>query len=314
MRTPKVSVVMTVYNAQDYVGRAIKSILDQTFDDFEFIIIDDGSTDRSLSVIKSFTDKRILLKSRPNKGVPASSNEGIALARGSYIARQDADDISSKNRLQKQVEFLDSHTDIDLLGTNYTAVDAKGQIVFVTNMFTRPDDLRLAIVFWNQFGHGSTMMRSSILKKVGGYREISIVHDYDLWFRISRVGKMANLKDCLYIWRYHGKSLSNSNFDNTTHQLISVYEEAFDYFRLNRKDYSFLTLHPLSARNIFGYFSNKSRIYRKMAVMYSRNGLRRYSILPLLIAIVLAPWAKQNYLFFVISIFKPEKIKQLPYD
>jgi glycosyltransferase involved in cell wall biosynthesis len=156
---PLVSIIMTVYNAEEYIQTSIDSIINQTFTDFEFIIIDDGSNDKSSDIIKSIKDPRIIFRSRKNKGQTESLNEGIRIAKGIYIARQDADDISTKNRLKLQIELMETDKNIGLLGTNYEIVYPDGKLWFTTNMFTHPDDLNLAIIFSNQFGHGSIVAR-----------------------------------------------------------------------------------------------------------------------------------------------------------
>jgi glycosyltransferase involved in cell wall biosynthesis len=314
MAVPRVSVIMTVYNAEAFVSRSIKSILDQTFKDFEFIIIDDGSTDNTLKIIKSFNDTRLIVKSQKNSGVPKASNRAIALAKGEYIARQDADDYSSIQRLEKQVDFLDKHPDIGLIGTNYTAVNLDGEIVFVTDFFTQPDDLNLATVFSNQFGHGSTMVRKSTLNKVGGYHEISIVHDYDLWVRISHSDKMANLKDRLYTWTFHGKSLSNSRFDNTLDQSKDVRENAFRYFIEHRREFKKYSFHPFTTRSLGGYFSQKSKIYRNAAIMFANHGMRRSAIPVLLIAVIYSPFNIKNLVYLYTVVLKKERIARLTYE
>src|SRR5665647_1469233 len=124
MKSPKVTVLMSVYNSESFLAEAIDSILGQTFKDFEFLIINDGSKDKSLEIIKNRAknDPRIRLISRPNKGLVKSLNEGLAKARGEYIARMDSDDISLKTRLKKEVDFLDSHPDVGMVGSNYTII------------------------------------------------------------------------------------------------------------------------------------------------------------------------------------------------
>lgn len=312
---PRVSVIMTVYNAGHYLPAAIKSILDQSFSDFELIIIDDGSTDDSLNVIKSLKDERIIWRSRQNKGVPESSNEGIKMARGAYIARQDADDVSAPDRLEKQVKFLDSHPDIDLLGTNYRAVNANDELVFATNLFTHPDDLKLAIVFSNQFGHGSTMMRKNVFEKAGYYDEISIVHDYDLWVRIGQVTKMANLKDLLYDWRYHDKSLSNSDFGHTMEQASDIKRRAFEHWINHRNEYRLLSIHPFSSRlGPVKYFESKNMIFRNMALQCSYHGMRRRALPALLLAVLIAPWVSKTYRFAWTILFNKDQINTLNYE
>jgi glycosyltransferase involved in cell wall biosynthesis len=312
---PTVSVVMTVYNAAPYLRDSMRSILDQSYRDLEFIIIDDGSTDDSLKIIKSFHDDRIVCVSRENKGVPKSSNEGIKIAHGKYIARQDADDISSRDRIKKQVEFLESHPDIDLVGTNFRAMSNNNDTVFETDMFTHPNDLKQAIVFSNQFGHGSTMMKKTILKKVGFYQEISIVHDYDLWVRISHVGKIANLKEVLYSWRYHEGSLSNSNFDRTTQQARDIRAKAFEYWLQHRSEYGSIYIHPFSTRlGLVSYLDQCARMYRNMALEFCYRGRRRKAIPSLVRALLYAPWSIKTYRYGMTAVFKKNQIPQLPYE
>ena len=118
---PRVSVVMPAYNAEKYIGEAIDSILNQTFTDFEFIIIDDGSSDRTADIVKSYSDPRIrLLANERNSGIVASLNRGIQKATGKYIARMDADDYSRLDRIKKQVDFLDNHPEVIALGTSFS--------------------------------------------------------------------------------------------------------------------------------------------------------------------------------------------------
>ena len=117
MNNPLVSVVLSVYNAEKHIVEAIESILTQSYKNFEFIIIDDGSTDGSLEIIKSYDDERIILISRENKGLIASLNEGIEQAKGKYIARMDADDISLSSRFEEQVTFMEMHEEVGICGT-----------------------------------------------------------------------------------------------------------------------------------------------------------------------------------------------------
>ena len=122
---PTVSVVMTVYNTERYVGEAVGSVLGQTFGDFEFVIVDDGSTDRSTTILKDFAarDPRIRLVSRPNTGIVAAANEGIGLARGRYLARMDSDDVCLPRRFETQVNYLEQHPECVLVGSRVTVVD-----------------------------------------------------------------------------------------------------------------------------------------------------------------------------------------------
>ncbi len=315
-KPPLVSVIMTIYNNADYLRAAIDSILEQSFGDYEFIIIDDGSKDNSSTIVSTYKDKRIRFTSRPNKGLPASLNEGIAMATGKYIARQDADDISVHDRFQKQVAWLEKHPEVGLLGTNYLEMDAQGELIKVRNVFTQPDDLKLTLVFSNQFAHGSVMLRSSLLKKVGQYNEtISSAQDYDLWTRISRVSPVYNLKDTLYHWRLYDAGFSSKNPGITEDQAETVRRREFDHFCNHINEYKLLSWHPLSTQQgMKKYLEMKSTLYREMALQYAYHGYRRYAIPVSVVAIMYAPWLKKPYIFMYSFLFRKKAVRQLPYD
>jgi glycosyltransferase involved in cell wall biosynthesis len=127
--TPKVSVVMSVYNNESYIREAVESVLNQSFKDFEFIIINDGSTDRTREILTSYTDERIRLFDQENRGLTISLNRGLSLAKGSYIARMDGDDISDPERFAEEVRFLEQNEKIGLIGTYAHRIDEQGRIV-----------------------------------------------------------------------------------------------------------------------------------------------------------------------------------------
>ncbi len=136
---PKVSVIMSVYNGDKYLREAIESILNQTFTDFEFIIVNDGSTDNSLEIIESYDDERIkTINNKKNIGLTKSLNKALKFAKGKYIARQDADDVSLPNRFEKQVEYLDSHPEVALVGTSVYLIDENGKIIGKRIAFAKP--------------------------------------------------------------------------------------------------------------------------------------------------------------------------------
>lgn len=295
-KSPKLSVVMSVYNAAKFLRPAIDSILGQTFSDFEFIIIDDGSTDDSKKIIKSYKDPRIKLISRVNKGLTASLNEGFGLAVGEYIARQDADDISLKERFQLEVDFLDKHPDIGLVGSNYIAVDEAGKKEVVTsNIFTHPADLKACLVLCNQYGHGSIMLRREILKKVSGVKgydaKVGHVEDYDLWVRLSRVTNVANIEKPLYKWRKVASSVTHSKLEEQVRLTFVVRDKAFLHYLKHRRDYSLLGLHP-SGRD---YLARKSIMLRDYALLARLNNKPLMSFKFLVAAIAYRPIDKYNY-------------------
>lgn len=214
---PKVSVLMPVYNGELYIREAIDSILNQTFSDFELIIIDDCSTDGSVAVIKTYTDSRIRLFTNPvNKGVSFTTNYGNKLARAEYVARMDCDDISLPQRLAKQVQYLDRHPEIAIVGTQNISIDTDGKIVPAQDMFPRPaapSSIRWTASYECPFIHSSVMYRKQILPgKVGEYDEnLKMGEDYEMWLRLLHHNyNLANLKEVLIEYRIHPKSAMNS--------------------------------------------------------------------------------------------------------
>ena len=317
MKDPLVSIVMPAYNAQEFIAESIDSILNQTYQNFEFIIIDDGSEDKTAKIIEGYKDQRIKFISRPNKGLSASCNEGIEISKGKYIARQDADDISEPHRLRKQVDFMERNPGIGLLGSNYTVIDKKSVPSITTDVFTAPDDLKLAEVFINQFGHGSVMLRKDVLPNPTYTNKYKISQDYDLWNRLSHEAMVANLKEPLYKWRSVEEGLS-TNPDNRKRILTEIYEirdREFEYLLKHRGQFNLLSFHPSSTRRGYkSYCELKLPIYRNMALMYCRKGLRRKAIPILFLAILLAPWIKNTYGFLYTVIFKKNKIDNLGYE
>ncbi len=201
---PKLSILMPVYNSEDTIRPAVSGILEQSYTDFEFIIVDDGCSDQTIPLIKEFNDPRIqLLTNEENIGLTCSLNKAIAVSTGRYIARQDADDVSLPGRLEKQIAFLDSHPDIAVLGTNRATLSSDGKI---TSSILYPKEPNHAdFLQRNRVPHGSTMTRREILDEVGGYNEMfRMSQDYDLWLRISKTHKFANLQEPLYGVRRHG--------------------------------------------------------------------------------------------------------------
>ena len=201
---PIVSVVMGVYNSERHLRQAVESILNQTFSDFEFIIVNDGSTDSSRAILESYDDSRILLlHNRDNIGLTRSLNKGLAIARGDYVARMDADDISMRRRLGKQVAFFKVHPAVGILGTSGVKIDSKGHYVGLLEMPASNLQIRWASLLGNPFLHPTVMVRRAILKcRDLTYDEaFETAQDYDLWTRTLRCTLGANLSEALIRYR-----------------------------------------------------------------------------------------------------------------
>jgi len=209
MHNPKVTVLMSVYNGKRYLREAVGSILNQSFKDFEFLIVDDGSTDETGKILKSYNDPRIRIhNNRKNIGLAKSLNIGLKMAKGKYIARQDADDISMSERLKRQVDFLNSNPDYAVVGTFAKVVNDDLEEVRLWERPTQDIDIRKYLKIDNCIVHGSTMIRISSLINVGFYDEsMEKSQDYELWLRLSKKYKMANIPEFLYLWRTNSKKV-----------------------------------------------------------------------------------------------------------
>ncbi len=203
---PMVSVVMSVYNEEEHVSQAMESILNQTLNDFEFIIVNDGSVDRTYEIIKRYVekDKRIkVINHEKREGQAKSLNDGIKIAKGRYIARMDADDISLPERLEKQVKFMGYHPEVGVLGTYYKEIDNSGKILPRKQNPSTWEQIKKALFYYNPVCHPSVMMRKELILEVGGYDEkFSIGQDYDLFSRLVSKTKIENLPEFLIIHRF----------------------------------------------------------------------------------------------------------------
>lgn len=205
MIKPKVTVLMPVYNTEKYLREAIDSILNQTFKDFEFLIINDASTDRTREILQSYHDPRIkVINNRKNLGLAKSLNKGLKIAKGKYIARMDADDISLPERLKKQIRFMEKNQSVGLLSSFWFSIDGQGKKIQVHQAFNGKHAVHFIC-------HGSVMIRKDFLQRVSFYREVfEYSEDSDLWLRLSEVCDVRSLKEPLYKYRVHNESISST--------------------------------------------------------------------------------------------------------
>ncbi len=207
--TPKVSVIMGVYNGEKYLSSAVESILNQTFKDFEFIIINDGSTDNTKKILESYSDPRIRLFNQTNIGLTKTLNRGLQKSRGEYIARQDADDISNCLRLERQLECLEKNPSLSLVGTHVGFIDGNNKRFSVWHPPEDHENIVTALKKYNCFCHGSVVFKKVCVDKVGGYRDFfTYTQDYDLWCRIVEGYKTMNLPEVLYEFRKEAGTIS----------------------------------------------------------------------------------------------------------
>ena len=259
MPTPEISVLMPVYNAERYVAEAVESILSQTFRDFEFLIIDDGSTDRSLEILRKYQkrDSRICLSSRANTGIVGALNEMLAIARGEFVARMDADDIAMPERFEVQFNAFEVRADMVALGTAVRFVDPGGRCLLEPAAklgHTQIDDAILngethALV------HPSLMCRTSALREIGGYdSSLAPAEDIDVYLRLAEVGQIANISRVLLHYRLHEQSVSVTKGAESAENQVRAREAA--YRRRGLK----LPRHSLKARPN-GESSERARVW-----------------------------------------------------
>ena len=208
--TPLVSVLMSVYDGELYLRKAVESILDQTFRDFEFIVINDSSTDHSAEIVTSYDDRRIrYYENGQNMGLARALNRGLSLARGEHIARMDQDDISLPERLAKQVEFLETHPEVGVLGSAFQIIDEQGTPNHTKRFPAEHGFLRWCLCFGSPIAHPTVMMRTALVREVSGYRtDIRHAEDYDLWWQLSKTTDLCNLQEVLLLYRHNEGSIS----------------------------------------------------------------------------------------------------------
>ena len=200
MKAPRISVLLCCYNSANFLKKSIESILSQSFRDFEFIIVNDGSTDNTLEIIQSYAsiDERIFIVDQENIGLTKSLNKAIKLSKGKYIARIDADDFSYKDRLMKQYIYLEKNKDLVLLGAQRIINDQINNKIFKDKLPITTQEIRANSIRRNPFFHSLVIFRRDIVHQIGFYNEIfKYVQDYEFWSRIIYDYKVENLQEVL---------------------------------------------------------------------------------------------------------------------
>lgn len=226
---PLVSVVTPVYNNERYLEQAVQSILDQTLSDFEFILVDDESTDSSAAILERMSrqDPRIRVFRRPHTGIVGAMNDGLRLARAEFIARMDADDLALPHRLERQVEFLRDHPDHVLVGSRVMLIDPDGAPIceFVHETTHEEIDQGHVAMRWTVV-HPAVMYRRQVVLDLSGYRgEYESLEDLDLFLRLAERGRLANLPEVLLLYRQHPESMCVTFRDQQNDVRSSVYRD-----------------------------------------------------------------------------------------
>jgi len=227
---PKISIIMPVYNGEEFLKEAIESILNQTYRDFEFIIAYDESSDISLEIIKYYQniDSRIVLSTGCGRGLVNALNDAIDIARGEYIARMDADDVSFLDRVKSQYEFLDNHA-LDICGGHFLLIDDKGKVNGLNVIPISHEMCTLSLLFKVPFAHPSVMIRKSFLDNNSlkyGQSKYQIAEDLDLWVRMHKCGaKFGNVNNVILKYRMLDNSLSRVNNSLVLQDSKSIFKQ-----------------------------------------------------------------------------------------
>jgi glycosyltransferase involved in cell wall biosynthesis len=267
---PLVSVILPVYNGSYYLREAIECMLGQTDTDFELIIIDDGSKDDSANIVSAYADPRIRFYSQQNRGLAATLNRGISVAKGRYIARQDQDDTSLPDRLLKQVNFLETHSEYGMVGT---WAEIWEETKSTERFHKHPADnlsLKFDLLFDNAFVHSSLMIRKTVFDEVGGYctdPNRQPPEDYELWSRVARRFRVANIPEVLHVYREMPRSMSRTGNNPFLQHLLKINMENLAWATGGR--YSEQSLRDLAAliHGTYPQFSGKTSLRELITIV-----------------------------------------------
>lgn len=267
------SVVMSVYNEQiEELKQAVDSILNQTFKKFEFLIVLDNPENYDLKrLLEEYEQKDMRIKvlyNNVNMGLAMSLNKAICQSKGYYIARMDADDISDKSRFEKQLLYFESHTECDVLGTNYVKIDENGnEINTDSQFFFENNEIVNALKYGNVLVHPSIMFRKNIFEKVGGYRNFKNSQDYDLWLRIMKSnGRFHVLSDVLIKYRVRVNSISSKN----PARQYSYSAFAKYLYGIEKDNCSIFSV------DLFENYLKKIHLYKNQDICRFNNGYKKY--------------------------------------
>ena len=257
---PTVSILLPVYNGAAYLQESLESVLRQTHQSFELIVIDDGSRDESAAIIERISDPRLRFYRQSNRGLAATLNRAIELSRGEYLARQDQDDVSLPTRFEQQWKFLVSHPRCALVGTWAEIVTGTERTGRAHRHPAENHHLKFDLLFDNPFVHSSVMLRKSAVVGVGGYSTDPLrqpPEDYELWSRLSRTWEVANIPEILHVYREVPTSMSREGVSPFRNQVIDISMENIQWLIGMRAD---STIQDLAALNHAAYSRVNPRV------------------------------------------------------
>lgn len=269
--TPLVSVLMPVYNGEKYIEASIKSVLDQSFTDFELLVLNDGSTDASESVVQSFKDERIrLINNEKNIKLIATLNRGLKEARGKWIARQDCDDMSLPHRLERQLAYLESHPKTRLLGTKVRIVDNSGNTISETKRPGTHYQNKWSLLFATTFMHSSVMFCAKTVRDLGGYATTYLhAEDFELWSRLVNSHEVSQMDETLVCLRKHEESIGAQHNTDQQYRNIDISKRNISWLSIKGFDNQRVTSMLEWYRKMGKEQLEKKAIYKTFVQLYA---------------------------------------------
>ncbi len=230
MSNPLVSIVMPVFNSEKFVGEAVESLLSQTFKDFELIIVDDGSTDKSAEIISTFQDSRIrILSNLKNRGIVFSRNRGLKDIRGKFYAPFDSDDVARPDKFEKQIDFLNKNPEFAMIGSWANLIDEHGEkLPKKWKLKAKPEHIPPIMLFRNYFVHSSILVRKEFIENIVYEDGFDVVEDYKFCADLAFGSRVVNYPDYLLKYRFHSKSAMRKDRQRMRNQDIKIYRYLFD--------------------------------------------------------------------------------------
>ncbi len=294
MSSPALSIIIPVYNAEKYVGEAMSSLLDQSFADFELIVVNDSSTDRSMEIVSGFDDKRIrILQNETNRGIVYSRNRGLQAARGRYIAPFDADDIALRGKLEIQLDYLQKNPEIGLVGSWAMLINEEGKLLNKHwKLDARAEMIPAMLLFRNYFVQSAVMMRREAIS-AGGYVDgYDLVEDYRMWSDIADRFGVANFPQYLVKYRVHDSSNTQSAPERLEAQDRLMFDYLFSRLGIDPTDEKFRLHRMIKNRNpinSLAILQGIERLLLEIAACNRRTGRYNQKVL---LKVLLNRWLK----------------------
>lgn len=288
MTRPAISVLLPCFNAEQFLEKCISSVLSSTYQNFELIAVDDGSTDSTNKIIRLFKarDARLVLHEQPNSGIVVALNNALNLAKGKYAARMDADDICTPDRFQKQIAFLEANPSVLVVGGQGYLIDEDDDLISPISILLDHDSIDSDLL--NKFNsramiHPAAMFRTKKIKELGGYREEFIwAEDLDLFLRVAEHGKLANLDSVVIHYRKHGNSVTDTRALLQRRNAMRATNEARLRRGIPTVSYSEPTLVSNTENRLNRYYSTAvtalSNGWKRTAIKYLRKMVMEYGV------------------------------------